>query len=301
MQTEMCSSDELALFHQYRPLLLSIAYRMLCSVTDAEDMLQEAFIRWQQAAKENIQSPRSFLVTIVSRLCINHLQSARSQREEYVGQWLPEPVVTGRGSNPGELVDVDESLSMAFLVLLERLSPMERAVFLLREVFDYEYSEIASFLHQTEANCRQLFRRARQHVSENRPRFDASIREQHELLRRFLTAVETGDMDGLFTLLAGDVTLHSDGGGKGIAVPNVVHGSGNVARGILGSVRKFLPDTLVRRFVSLNGGAGLINYLDGKPHSALIPVCAGGRIQTIYVITNPEKLRHIPPLSALQE
>jgi RNA polymerase sigma-70 factor (ECF subfamily) len=185
MHAEISCSDELALFHQYRPLLFSIAYRMLSSVTHAEDVLQETFIRWQQAAKKDIQSPRSFLVTIVSRLCINHLQSARSQREEYVGQWLPEPVVTGRGYNLGELVDVDESLSMVFLVLLERLSPMQCAVFLLRDVFDYEYSEIARFLHQTEANCRQLFRRARQHVSENRPRFNTSVREQHELLRRF--------------------------------------------------------------------------------------------------------------------
>src|SRR5947208_911536 len=161
----------LATFDQYRSLLFSVAYRMLGSVADSEDMLQDTFIRWQQAPEEEIRSPRSFLVTVISRLCINHLQSARVQREEYVGQWLPEPIVTGSASDPLELIRIDETISMAFLVMLERLTPVERAVFLLREVFEYEYSEIASALGQTEANCRQILRRARQHVSDMRPRF----------------------------------------------------------------------------------------------------------------------------------
>src|SRR6266446_7823177 len=156
-------SIQLATFDQYRSLLFSIAYRMLGSVADAEDMLQETFIRWQQSAEEDVRSPRAFLVTIVSRLCINYLQSARAQREEYVGQWLPEPIVTDPGSDPFGIIQVDESLSMAFLVLLERLTPIERAVFLLREVFEYEYSEISAVLGQGEANCRQILRRARQH------------------------------------------------------------------------------------------------------------------------------------------
>src|SRR5260221_1077546 len=163
-----CDENRLATFNQYRGLLFSIAYRMLGSVADAEDMLQESFIRWQEAS--DIRSPRAFLVTIISRLCINHLQSARVQREEYVGQWLPEPLLTGPESDPSERLRVDESLSMAFLVLLERLTPMERAVFLLREVFDYEYTAIAQTLGQNEANCRQILRRARQHVAEVRPR-----------------------------------------------------------------------------------------------------------------------------------
>src|SRR3984885_5564981 len=149
-------SVRLATFDQHRSFLFSVAYRMLGTVADAEDMLQETFIRWQQAAEEEIRSPRAFLVTIVSRLCINHLQSARVQREEYVGQWLPEPIVTGAGSDPLEIIRVDESLSMAFLVMLDRLTAVERAVFLLREVFDYEYSEIAAVLGQSEANCRQI-------------------------------------------------------------------------------------------------------------------------------------------------
>src|SRR3982074_1576316 len=184
----------LATFDQHRSLLFSIAYRMLGSVADAEDMLQETYIRWKQTRDETIRSPRAFLVTIISRLCINHLQSARVQREEYVGQWLPEPVVTDPGSDPFGLMKVDESLSMAFLVLLERLTPIERAVFLLREVFEYEYSEVAAVLGQSEVNCRQILRRARQHVSAMRPRFEVSERKHNELLERFLEAIGNGDM-----------------------------------------------------------------------------------------------------------
>jgi RNA polymerase sigma-70 factor (ECF subfamily) len=164
-------SIRLATFDQYRSLLFSIAYRMLGSVADGEDMLQETFIRWQQSTDDDIRSPRAFLVIIVSRLCINHLQSARVQREEYVGRWLPEPIVTDPASDPFGIIKVDEFLSMAFLLLLERLTPIERAVFLLREVFEYEYSEIAAVLGETEVNCRQILRRARQHVSASRPRF----------------------------------------------------------------------------------------------------------------------------------
>src|SRR6267154_4359603 len=154
-------SARLTTFNQYRGLLFSIAYRMVGTVTDAEDLLQESFIRWQQAADSEIRSPKAFLITIISRLCINHLQSARVQREEYVGEWLPEPLVTDPGGDPLGILQADESLSMAFLVLLERLTPVERAVFLLREIFDYKYSEIAAVLDQSEANCRQILRRAR--------------------------------------------------------------------------------------------------------------------------------------------
>jgi RNA polymerase sigma-70 factor (ECF subfamily) len=289
-------SIRLATFDQYRSLLFSIAYRMLGSVADAEDMLQEAFIRWQQSAEEDVRSPRAFLVTIISRLCINQLQSARVQREEYVGQWLPEPIVTDPRSDPFGIIRVDESLSMAFLVLLERLTPIERAVFLLREVFEYEYSEIATVLGHSEVNCRQILRRARQHISAMRPRFRAAKPKRDDLLAKFLEAIGTGEMDGLLELLSKDVTLHSDGGGKAIAVPNEVHGADKVARGILGGLKRLVPRALVRRLAHINGEPGLVNYLDGKPHSVLTIDVEGDRIRTIYVITNPEKLAHLPTL-----
>jgi RNA polymerase sigma-70 factor (ECF subfamily) len=290
--------SRLATFDQYASLLFSVAYRMLGSVADAEDMLQETFIRWQQAADDDIRSPRAFLVTIISRLCINHLQSARVQREEYVGEWLPEPLVTDPGSDPLEIIRVDESLSMAFLVLLQRLTPVERAVFLLREVFEYEYSKIAAVLGQSEANCRQILRRARQHVSAMRPRFKASARKQNELLERFLRATGNGDLDGLVALLSSDVVLHSDGGGKAIAVPNLIHGADNVARGILGGLRKLVPKELVQRMAQINGTPGVVSYLNGKPFSVLTLDAIAGRVRAIYIVTNPEKLSHLPELPA---
>jgi RNA polymerase sigma-70 factor (ECF subfamily) len=297
LQLDPGASIRLATFDQYRSLLFSIAYRMIGSVVDAEDMLQETFIRWQESADENIESPRAFLVTIISRLCINHLQSARVRREEYVGEWLPEPIVTDPSSDPFGMIKVDESLSMAFLVLLERLTPIERAVFLLREVFEYEYSEIAKIVGQSEVNCRQILRRARQHVSAIRPRFEVPGPKRTDLFERFLTAVGTGEMTGLIELLAKDVVLHSDGGGKGLAVPNEVRGADKVARGILGSLKRLVPATLVRKLVRINGAPGLVNYLDGKPHSVLTLDVQDGRIQNIYIVTNPEKLSHIPPLT----
>ncbi|MCU1263470.1 MAG: polymerase sigma-70 factor [Bryobacterales bacterium] len=291
----------LATFDQYRSLLFSIAYRMLGSVADAEDVLQDAFIRWQQSTEDNIRSPRAFLVTIVSRLCINHLQSARVQREEYVGQWLPEPVVTDPGSDPFGLIKVDESLSMAFLVLLERLTPIERAVFLLREVFEYEYPEVAAVVGQSEVNCRQILRRARQHVSTMRPRFEVSERKHNDMLERFLEAVGSGDMNGVVALLAKDVVLHSDGGGKAIAVPNAVRGADNVARGILGGLERLVPKSLVRRLARINGEPGLVNYMNGRPHSVLTVHAVDDRIRMIYIVTNPDKLSHLPDLLAADE
>jgi len=289
-------SIRLATFDQYRSLLFSIAYRMLGSIADAEDMLQDTFIRWQQSTEDNIRSPRAFLVTIISRLCINHLQSARVQREEYVGQWLPEPIVTDPGSDPFAVMKVDESLSMAFLVLLERLTPVERAVFLLREVFEYEYAEISAVLGQSEVNCRQILRRARQHVSMVRPRFEVPQQKKNDLLERFLKAAGTGEMNALIDLLTQDAVLHTDGGGKGIAVPNKVHGAENVARGVIGGLKRIVPASLVRRLARINGKPGLVNYLDGRPHSVLTIDVVDDRIRAIYVVTNPEKLSHIPTL-----
>ncbi len=283
-------------FEQYRDLLFSIAYRMLGSVADAEDMVQEAFLRWQRPSNGEIQSPRALLVTIVTRLCINHLQSARVRREEYFGEWLPEPLVTDPRSDPSQVLRADESLSMAFLVLLERLTPIERAVFLLREVFEYDYSEIATILGHSEVNCRQILRRARQHVAEVRPRFSASVEERDSLLTRFLQATSRGDLHGLVDLLASDVVLHSDGGGKALAVPNRIMGADKVARGIMGSLAKLVPDNLLTRIALVNRQPGIVSYLGGKPYSVLTLEVSEGRIRAIYIVTNPEKLLHLPKL-----
>jgi RNA polymerase sigma-70 factor, ECF subfamily len=287
-----------ATFEQYRDLLFSIAYRMLGSVADAEDMVQEVFLRWQQVSSSEIRSPRSLLVTIVTRLCITHLQSARVRREEYFGEWLPEPLVTDPQSDPLRVLGTAESLSMAFLVLLERLTPIERAVFLLRQIFAYEYSEIASILRHSEVNCRQILRRARQHVSEVRPRFPVSAEERDRLLARFLHATSRGDLVGLVDLLARDVVLHSDGGGKGLAVPNRIIGADKVARGIVGSLGKLVPANRLTRIAQVNGEPGIISYLGGRPYSVVTLDIREGCIQAIYVVTNPEKLAHLPKLPA---
>jgi RNA polymerase sigma-70 factor, ECF subfamily len=289
-------ADRLATFNQYRRLLFSVAYRMLGSVADAEDMLQETFIRWQGAANDEVRSPRAFLVTVITRLCINQLQSARVRREQYVGEWLPEPLVTGPGSDPLGVLKVDESLSMAFLLLLERLNPMERAVFLLREVFEYEYAEIASVLGQSEANCRQILRRARKHVGDMRRRFDAPVREHEDLLKRFIQAVRKGELKGLVDLLSSNVVLHSDGGGKAIALPNVIHGAEDVARIILDRMSTVTPKNLVIRLAQINGEPGFVSYLNGKPFSALTLDSGERSIKAIYIVTNPQKLSHLPDL-----
>lgn len=295
--SDMQESVRLAMFDQYRGLLFSIAYRMLGSVTDAEDMMQETFVRWHTSREEEIQNPRAFLVTILSRLCINQLQSARVQREEYSGIWLPEPVVTDPGDGPFNLIRVDESLSMAFLIVLERLGPIERAVFLLKEVFDYEHQEISSIIGQSVANCRQILKRAKQHVSSLRPRFKVAEPDRGALLENFLKATGTGEMAGLLSLLTEDVVLRSDGGGKAVAVPNEVRGAERVSRGILGGLGRLVPKSLVRRLARINGEPGLINYLDGRPHSVVTIDTQGNRISAIYVITNPDKLRHLPLLN----
>ena len=289
-------AGRLAAFDQYRGLLFSVAYRMLGSVADAEDMLQETYIRWQQAANEEVRSPRAFLVTIVTRLCINQLQSARVQREEYVGEWLPEPLVTDPASDPLGVVKADESLSMAFLLLLERLTPAERAVFLLREVFEYEYAEISNVLGQTEANCRQILRRAREHVGDMRRRFDASARDHADLFRNFIRATRSGEMQGLIQVLANDVVLHTDGGGKALALPKEVRGAKDVATIILDRMGTKLPRTLVARAARINGKPGVVSYLNGKPFSALTVDFSDGLVQAIYIVTNPEKLARLPDL-----
>lgn len=286
----------LAVFDEHRRLLLSIAYRMLGSSGDAEDMLQETFLRWQQASVAEIRDPRAFLVTVITRLCINQLQSARVTREQYVGQWLPEPLLTGATAGAPTMPGLDGSLSMAFLMLLERLTAMERAVFLLREVFDYEYAEVAGMLGQSEVNCRQILKRAKEHIAEGRPRFDVSREQREKLLQQFLEATAQGDMQGLLALLSEDVVLYTDGGGKATAVPNPIHGAEHVGRFFFGAREKLMPRDVVRRIAEINGQPGVVVYHQGRVFGVLTMDVAEGRIRNIYIVRNPDKLEGLAKL-----
>ena len=284
-------------FDEHRPLLFSIAYRMLGSVMDAEDVLQEAYLRWQRAPEEEIRSLKSYLSAIVTRLCIDQLRSAKARREEYVGSWLPEPLPNEQGSEGADAAVLDESLSMAFLVLLESLSPVERAVFLLREVFDYDYEEIADLVGKSEANCRQIARRARQSVAARRPRFEHSPEQEERLAKSFIEACMEGDMEALLEMLSEDITLYSDGGGKARAALRPIHGVNNVARFLFGIVRKAPPGLVFRR-TRINGQPGIVGYYaDGRPQSVTTLEVAEGRIRAIHIVVNPEKLQNIPQMS----
>lgn len=280
------------LFDQYRVLLFSIAYRMLGSATDAEDIVQEAFLRWLQARAEEaeeIQSPKAYLSAVVVRLCIDQLRSARAQREIYVGPWLPEPILTGQHYELAETAILAESLSFAFLVMLENLGPLERAVFLLREVFDYDYGEIAAIMGKSEANCRQVMHRAHQHLDQHRPRFDVSREQQERITEQFLRASTNGDMQGLLNLLSDDIVFTGDGGGKVPVALKPVHGPDKVARGTTGGLRFFSPE-IQTRIEEVNGKPAIIGYLDGHACGVLMCEIEGERIHQIYAVVNPEKL-----------
>jgi RNA polymerase sigma-70 factor, ECF subfamily len=283
-------------FETYRSYLFAIAYRMLGSAMDAEDMVQETYLRYQTTPPETIISPKAFLTTIITRLCMDQLHLARRQRELYVGPWLPEPISTAEApelASVEERVDKEESISLAFLVLLEQLQPMERAVFLLREVFEYDYAEIATFLGKSEAACRQAFSRAKKHLSEHRPRFPASLDTQRQLLTGFQQAVNAGEMTTLMNLLAEDVTLWADGGGKvkGAATRSI-HGRNAVARFSLGT-RRFLAEGTRVELAEVNGQLGLIFRSGNRAYLVLTIEVEAQRIQTIRIVANPEKLAHV--------
>jgi len=286
-----------------RPRAFAIAYRMLGSVAEAEDVVQEALLRLHGVLKagEEIEVPEAYLATVVTRLGIDRLRRAQVRRETYFGEWLPEPVVTEGPDDPAVHAEMSDSLSLAFLVLLERLSPEQRAVFLLREVFDYDYDAIAEIVGKSEAACRQLAVRARRHIEQDRPRFEASRQEQNELAHRFLTAAQTGDFDGLEALLASDVALHGDGGGKTRAIAHPLFGRHRVARAVLHwmqVVRDFEGFSI--RPVEVNGHPGALG-LDGQQRIAVVLSfdIADGQIQGIRSIVNPDKLRHLGPVSDL--
>src|SRR5437868_193957 len=283
-------------FESYRSLMFSIAYRMLGSAMDAEDMVQETYLRYQGTPPETITSHKAFLTTIISRLCMDQLHLARRKREQYLGPWLPEPIITVEApelAQVEERVDTYESISLAFLVLLEQLQPIERAVFLLREVFEYDYAEIASFLGKSEVACRQWFSRAKKHLVDHRPRFPTSPDTHRQLLTGFLQAAQAGEMPALMNLLAEDVTLWVDSGGKvkGAATRPIV-GRDAVARFALGA-RRFLPEGARVELAKVNGQPALIFRADDRAYLVLAIEVEAQRIQKVRIMVNPEKLARV--------
>jgi RNA polymerase sigma-70 factor (TIGR02957 family) len=297
-------ADE-ALLDELRPGAFAIAYRMLGSVTDAEDIVQEALLRTHRALEggEEIASPRAYVATIVTRLGIDHLRSARVRRETYVGEWLPEPLATDRREDPAQQAETADSLSLAFLTVLERLTPEQRAAFLLREVFGYGYDEVAEVVGTSDANARQLTSRARRQVSEQRPRFEASEAERRRLADGFFAAARDGDMQALEGLLAHDVQLHGDGGGKVPALAAAVHGRVRVARTLLAWWKASAQIGAVSIERGEFNGAPGARMLDpeGRLVSVLVLEIADGRIQALRSVVNPDKLRHLGPVGNLGE
>lgn len=285
-------TDRTAAFERARPRLFGIAYRMLGSIEDGEDLVQETFLRWQQADPAAIREPEGWLVTVVTRLSIDRLRRARTERAAYVGQWLPEPIATAGWGEPDERVELASDLSMAFLVMLERLGPEERAALLLREVFDCGYEEIAGVLEKSEAACRQMVRRARERVRRERPRFTVSPEVTTALLERFLTAIRTEDKEGVLALLAEDATWISDGGGKVAAVRNVMRGALTIARMLLGYERKG-RGRVTHRLAWINGEPTWVSDFEGRVFRATSILTDGNRIFALYHVLNPDKLRHI--------
>ena len=287
-------------YAQHRPLLFSIAYRMTGSVADAEDIVQEAFARLARALHEGtlVSEPKAYLATAATRLALNHLRSARLHRESYLGPWLPEPVLTGHG--PYERAEMTDSLSMAFLVVLESLSPTERAVFLLHEVFGYEHKEIAEITGTSTASSRQVLARARRHVDEGKPRFEASRAQREEVARRFFAAADGGDLDGLLRALAPDVVYYGDGGGKTRAAAAPLHGRDRVARSLAVLFRRIRMLEASFRIVEANGQPGAVTYdRDGRVVSVFALDIADGVVQAVRCVVNPDKLGHLGRVSEL--
>jgi RNA polymerase sigma-70 factor (TIGR02957 family) len=295
---------------QFRSLMFSIAYRMTGSVSDAEDIVQEAYLRLTPALRDGarVTSPKAYLATVTTRLAITHLRSARVRREAYVGTWLPEPLVEGgldpvapaTAPDPAERAEMSDSLSMAFLVLLESLTPTERAVFLLHEVFGYDYAEIAEITGKSEPNCRQILARARHHIDEGKPRFEASREQRNEVARRFFDAVNGGDLKSLLELLAPDVVVMGDGGGKAQARREPTYGAERVARFLLGLFRRAQKEGLHGEPAVVNGQPGAVAYdAEGRVVSVFALDIADGVVQAVRSVVNPDKLQHLGPTSDL--
>lgn len=288
--TLQMEADDKSTFSEHRQYLFSLAYRMTGSAADAEDLLQETYLRWRQASHDDIRTPRAFLTTVISRLAINHLESARVRREQYVGSWLPEPVVTTATNDPAEL---SESLTMAFLVLLESLTPLERAVFLLHEVFDYSHGEIGEIVGHSEEASRQSLRRAKQAVERRRPRFEPQPLAAKQLTEEFARAMTTGDVAALMNLLHEEIVAYSDGGGRVRAAMNPIFGRDRVARFLAGIAQKS-GGGLNRQLEEINGQPGVLGFRNGEAQTALVLDIEQDQIRTVYIVVNPEKLQHLP-------
>ncbi|GGL87674.1 RNA polymerase sigma24 factor [Streptomyces fumigatiscleroticus] len=283
-------------FEEHRPVLLGVAYRMLGRVADAEDVVQDAWLRWSGSDRSEVREPRAYLVRITTRLAIDRLRQIKTRGETYVGPWLPEPYVTDYADtvpDAAERAVLADSVSVAVLVVLESLSPLERAVFVLREAFGYPYADIAAMLDRGEAAVRQLAGRARKHVDERRPRYEVDPAQRRDLTERFLAAAAGGDLEGLMALLAPDVRLVGDSGGKTRAPLRVLESADKVGRFLAGVVGKGLPDLSVR-FLEVNGGPAVLALSGGKPDSVFQLDIADGRVQAVYIVRNPDKLRSLP-------
>jgi RNA polymerase sigma-70 factor (ECF subfamily) len=280
--------------------MFSIAYRMAGSVCEAEDLVQESYFRLERARQSGVvvESEKAYLATTTTRLAIDHMRSARVRRESYVGTWLPEPIVADPHESPEQMAELSDSLSMAFLVLLERLSPVERAVFLLREVFDYGYQDIARITDKSEANCRQIFTRARKRIGARQARYQATTEQSQALLQSFLAAAHDGDLGQLVDLLAADAVFCGDGGGKATAIAAPLHGRDRIAAFLLGIFSQILPLGVRAEPATVNGGPGIITRdCQGKVVSVLSLEVLDGVIQTLRSVVNPDKLRHLGPVS----
>ncbi|WP_425836652.1 RNA polymerase sigma factor SigJ [Streptomyces fractus] len=280
-------------FEEHRPVLMGVAYRMLGRVADAEDVVQDAWLRWSRADRADVREPRAYLVRVTARLAIDRLRQVQARRESYVGPWLPEPLVTDFGPtvpDTAERAVLADSVSLAVLVVLESLSPLERAVFVLREAFGLSYAEIAGTLERGEAAVRQLAARARKHVDERRPRFDVDPVQQRDLTERFLAAASEGDLDGLMAMLAPDARLVGDSGGKARAPLRVIETADKVGRFVQGAARQGMSDGFELRVVEFNGTLGVLVTGNGKPDSVIQLGLREGRIQQIYIVRNPDKL-----------
>jgi RNA polymerase sigma-70 factor (ECF subfamily) len=281
-----------AVFEEQRQVLFGLAYRMLGSVADAEDVVQDAFLRWQAADRSDVQSPKAFLTTVATRLAVDRLRRRRRERESYIGPWLPEPLVTDDSMRESS-AELAESLSLAFLTLLEKLQPVERAVFLLHDVFQYSHDEIAAIVEKSPQNCRQILSRAKEHLGTGRPRFQPEPARQQALLQQFLATCSSGDVPALARMLVEDVVMVSDGGGKVNAAKKVVRGPAMVAKALVGLARKGAAG-LALRFVSLNGAPSLLLCAADRVDTAVnFDFTADGRIAAVHIVRNPEKLARL--------